>query len=349
MSNKILFIVNNLGTGGAEKMFLEEIKLFSSRGYDVFLTTLYVNESKNTELASLNIRNISFLGFKNLYDISGYVRLIKLVKEKGINRMYSTLDDANFIARLIKISCPKLKVYIREGNIVSKKSLKMRIADILLNIFVDKIIAVSYGVEKSILYSSKVTVIENAVNLPPEFVSAKNKKEMTIICVGSLAEKKGHLFLFEALKDANFDFHLNIAGEGSLRPHLESFIKEHNMGDKITLLGFLNKEELNQAYLKSDIFVLSSKWEGFPNVVLEAMSYALPVVSTKVSGAEDIIEDGKSGFLVPSGNKKKLTEVISKLAKDYSLREKIGKGARERVKNNLMDKHIDKLIDTLQL
>jgi len=344
-----MFLINNLGVGGAEKMFIEEINRLSSVGHDVSLGVLYGNQSDNTELSLLNIKEVSFLRFKSLYDVRGYIRLIKILKGKNIKKIYSTLDDANFVSCLLKIFYTSPKVYVREANIVNKKSLKMRIADAFLNLLAHKIVAVSEGVKRSIFYSSKVVVIENAINLPSQTVSFKNKKKVDILSVGSLTEKKDHLFLLKSLKDANFDFHLNVAGEGSLRSLLENFIKQNNMLNKITLLGNLEKEKLNQAYLKSDIFILSSKWEGFPNVLLEAMSCGLPVVSTEVSGAEDLIEDGKSGFLVPSGNKEKLAEVISKLAKDYSLREKIGKGARERVKNNLMDKHIDKLIDTLEL
>ena len=130
---------------------------------------------------------------------------------------------------------------------------------------------------------------------------------------------------------------------------MSNFIRQNHLDDRISLLGNLEREKLNEVYLNSDIFVLSSKWEGFPNVLLEAMSYGLPVVSTKVSGAEDLIEDGKSGFLVPVGDVKKLEEAILKLATDCDLRKRMGEAARERVKNNLMDKHVARLIKILEL
>ena len=348
-TKKIMFLINRFGYGGAEKTFTEEIKMLSSMGYEVSLAFLYGSELDSTNLHLLKTEQISFLKFKNLYDIRGYVRLVKLVREKNVSKIYSTLDDANFVSRLLKLFLPSLKIYIREANIAYKKSLKMRTADIFLNLLSYKIVAVSRAVKQSIFYSTKVIVLENGVYLPHKTVSYRKKDKVNILSVGSLEEKKDHLSLFQSLKDVDFGFRLNVAGNGSLKDQLGSFIRQNHLDDRISLLGNLEREKLNEVYLNSDIFVLSSKWEGFPNVLLEAMSYGLPVVSTKVSGAEDLIEDGKSGFLVPVGDVKKLEEAILKLATDYDLRKRMGEAARERVKNNLMDKHIGRLIKILEL
>lgn len=346
----IMFLINSLSAGGAEKMFTEEINALSAAGYRVCLALLYGNKTDQLAHSLSDAVDVIPLNFRNLFDVGGYGRLIRHVKMRGVTCVYATLDDANVAARVLKMLKPTLKVHIREANIVSTKSFKMRVADVFLNILPNSIVAISNGVKRSIpFYQSKVVVVENAISVPSEVALLRQRENIEILSVGSLTHKKDHLFLLRALRGARCSYHLSIAGEGVVRSDLEDYIQRNGMDRHVTLLGALSRETLNKRYLSSDMFVLSSRWEGFPNVLLEAMAYGLPVVSTAVSGAEDLIEDGVSGFLVPIGDEEKLVEAIQKLALDADLRKRIGMQARERTKHFSFDVHIKKLVTVLGL
>ena len=136
----------------------------------------------------------------------------------------------------------------------------------------------------------------------------------------------------ELKKHSNIKFKLIIIGEGEERRKLEEFISENDLKQEVELIGCLSGDEIENYYRKSDIFILVSSWEGCPNALLEAMSYGLPVISTKIGGAIKIIEDEKSGFLADKGDKKKIIEKILLLAQSSELRNRIGFNAFQRIK-----------------
>ena len=145
---------------------------------------------------------------------------------------------------------------------------------------------------------------------------------------------------------------LFIAGTGELGDSLKSFTKAHNMESKVHFLGFLPDEELRQAYADCDIFVLPSvaPSEAFGIVQLEAMVYGKPVINTALkSGVPYVSIDGETGITVPPSSPKALAQAISTLAENSGLREKYGKAAAERVKNDFNEKTIlGKLYDILK-
>jgi glycosyltransferase involved in cell wall biosynthesis len=129
------------------------------------------------------------------------------------------------------------------------------------------------------------------------FVNNDTKREKIILGVGSLKKEKGFIYLIKAfgqlvINDPNFkDYKLLIIGDGSLRGSLSKYIHENNLSESVTLIGHLNRTELITHYQKAEIFVLSSLSEGFPKVILEAMSCGLKIVSTCVGSVNKILQD----------------------------------------------------------
>lgn len=154
-----------------------------------------------------------------------------------------------------------------------------------------------------------------------------------ILSMGRLSEEKGFLDLidvFEMVIDKNPDWHLNIAGEGKQREKLEQKIKEKGLESKITLLGFKKDNETKKLFLNSSIYVMTSFYESFGLVLIEAQNFGIPVIAFDCAqGPKEIIENEKNGFLISNRDKKKMADKINRLIIDEELRKKIGQKARE--------------------
>ncbi len=132
-----------------------------------------------------------------------------------------------------------------------------------------------------------------------------------------------------ALLEKGYPLELYIIGEGPHREHLEEVIRQTGRQDHIHLLGF--RDDISAIYQAMDIFVLSSSREGLPNVVLEAMAYELPVLSTRVAGVPRLITNGYNGVLVNIGDADELTRMLEMLAQEPDYRRMIGENARSTI------------------
>ncbi len=180
------------------------------------------------------------------------------------------------------------------------------------------------GVDEKV-FSRKYPVAQSPLrqkyNVPPG--------RLVIGGMGRLSAEKAFNHLIDAthrLLKSGLDVELWIAGEGDARPDLQKLIKARHLEDRIRLLGFC--DDTVEFYHGLDMFVLSSLREGLPNVVLEAMSMGLPVVSTQVAGIPKLVSDGVNGLLCPAGNVDLLTAAMQKVARDKLLREQLSQAAR---------------------
>lgn len=145
----------------------------------------------------------------------------------------------------------------------------------------------------------------------------------TLVCVGRLVEQKGQLLLLEAasrLADAGKEFRLLLVGDGELRQPLERMIKTLGLQQRVSITGWASSAEVRQMMLLSRALVLPSFAEGLPVVLMEALALHRPVISTYIAGIPELVEPGKSGWLIPSGSISALTTAMSE-ALDLSGRE----------------------------
>ena len=121
------------------------------------------------------------------------------------------------------------------------------------------------------------------------------------------------------------DYKLVIYGEGELRPELEQLIKEYKLENSVYLPGV--KKDIHQYIKDAEMFLLTSKFEGMPNALIEAMCLGLPCISTKVSGAVDLIKNGENGLLVDLDDTEELIANIEKIIEDNEYAFELGKKA----------------------
>lgn len=185
------------------------------------------------------------------------------------------------------------------------------------------------------------TVIHRPINVIPNFIShnterISNVSSKVVVAIGHLDVVKGFNRLIEAwqkIADEHKDWQLHIYGDGPLKQSLNQQIIDYNCENNIKILP--PTHDIESIYYNSSIFVLSSYSEGFPMVLLEAMDAGLAVVAYNCKcGPSDMIVNGYSGLLVEEGNILKLSEAISKLIKDTSLRILLGNNARMSVREN---------------
>ena len=153
-----------------------------------------------------------------------------------------------------------------------------------------------------------------------------------LLFVGRFVRQKGLDLLFEALAtiDPSLKWHLTLVGDGPERANLLEQATRLGLMDHIALRGWVKKEELSAIYRNGDVFVLPSRDEGFANVLLEAMAAGLPIMGTYVSGTDDAVIDGETGYIVQPGDIPALTNRLTKLFSDANLRERMGRAARAR-------------------
>lgn len=156
-----------------------------------------------------------------------------------------------------------------------------------------------------------------------------------LVCVGRLCEQKGQLLLLEAchkLAEKDIDFELVLAGDGEMRPQLETVIKQHSLGNKVRITGWISSEQVRAEILSSRVLVLPSFAEGLPVVIMEAMALHRPVLATYIAGIPELIRHGENGWLFPAGDVDELVFSLEEaLLTPIKTLEKMGKAAHQRV------------------
>lgn len=180
----------------------------------------------------------------------------------------------------------------------------------------------------------KVLYIPNSLdNMPTKLSKLDNNN---IVSVGKLTKEKGFddlLRLFKKISTKYPDWKLNIVGDGLEKSDLLELAKELKLNDKVIFHGYQDKEYINDIMYSSSIYVMTSLSESFGLSLIEAMSYGLPCVSySSAQGANEIIEDGKNGFLIDGRCEDVMIDKITELIEDEKLRSKLGKAARKTAK-----------------
>lgn len=156
---------------------------------------------------------------------------------------------------------------------------------------------------------------------------------LRVVCVGRLVPDKGQSLLVDAvaiLRERGVDARLELVGDGPDRGHLESHVADLGLRDAVHLAGAVGQDTMREHYAAADVFCLPSFAEGVPVVLMEAMAMGLPVVTTRIAGIGELVEDGVSGVLVRPGRADLLADALQGLA-DPEVRARMGAAGRRMV------------------
>ena len=338
---------------------------FVETGLKVDLILAYAEGPYLSEVSE----EINIINLKSRRIIFALPKLVKYLKNSKPSVLLSAMAHVNLIALLgKKIAHSNVRVAISEHTYYSR-SIKINwsfrlwlMHQLVIKLYskADMIIAVSNGVKidlasKIAISPEKIKVIYNPVvtdnlikkaNEMPNHPWFYEKGIPVILGVGRLSKEKDYETLIKAFKLvlSKRQARLMILGEGKERVSLDILIAELSLDEKVSMPGFVANP---YTYMnKSSLFVLSSRWEGLPNVLIEALACGCPVVSTDCpSGPAEILENGKYGPLVPVGDVEALAKAMNDVLNNPPEREMLKKRAMEFSVDEIGKQYLDVLFN----
>jgi glycosyltransferase involved in cell wall biosynthesis len=340
---KILYFCNSLQNGGGIERVVSQKANFLAKEHHVYILTTKQPQKEYFFPLDSKIEHIDFSDIAKPKNII-FQRAVfkKAIKDIDPDIIIAVTGKESLLLPLWDRKIPKIKEMhfskafrkIQHQNASPLKHLFLKAIGYLefqLFRLYDVVTPLTYEDAKE-WGLDNAEVVYNFVTIDPKEVSKLDTKE--VISVGRLDYQKGYDLLLKAWKrvcDANSEWRLSIYGDGRDREYLKSLAKELGIIDRVSFKGSV--KDIEKAYQKSSIYVMSSRHEGFPLVLPEALSCGLPIVSFDCPcGPKEIIEDGKCGFLVPSGDIDALAERLLLLIEDTRLREEMAKEAKIRSK-----------------
>ena len=343
---KLLYITNGInGSGGLERVLsIKASYLADAMDYEVHIaglnnatTNLFYEFSDKIILHDVSVfgNPIGYikkyvLGFRNL--VANVKPDVILVCDDGLKGFFLPTILGKKVPIIYERHVSK-NIEIRKNSSVLKMlftKVKLLFMDYLASTF-DKFIVLTNG-NKSEWKNKNVVVIPNPLSFyPTESSSLTNKK---VIAVGKQSYQKGYDLLLQSWKivqDKNPDWQLEIYGKKEPKEGLEEQAKQLGIENSVTF--FEPEKNIQSKYLESSIYVMSSRFEGFGMVLIEAMACGIPCVSFDCPfGPSDIVKDNEDGFLVENGNTTQLAEKLNVLIENENLRKDFGQKAKQNVK-----------------
>jgi GalNAc-alpha-(1->4)-GalNAc-alpha-(1->3)-diNAcBac-PP-undecaprenol alpha-1,4-N-acetyl-D-galactosaminyltransferase len=339
----ITFVIYTLQCGGAERVISIMANYWAEKGYDIFLLTFdggsvkpFYSLHNRVKHIPLNLQTTSSQRVMAYYEngkrILGIRKAVTQIKPDVI---ISFIDMANIfvLAATRGLGIP-LIVSERSNPFLYKIGRNWDRLRHLLYPFADAIVVQSDYVRPYFSKNLQGTIhtIPNPV-LKPASTSRKPflTQQPGFVAVGRFTEEKGFdllILAFASISIRHPDITLTIIGDGPMRGELETLIQSKNLQQRIFLPGKV--ANIYTILQQSEIFILSSKFEGFPNALCEAMASGLPVIATDCPfGPKDIVRHNIDGLLVPPGSIESLAEAMVQMISDTSFREQCAKKSIE--------------------
>ena len=351
--------------GGPEKTILNSPRFLETLGYRAKLAYLHPPNDPGFErlrerAAALNAELIS-LPDRGITDLRGLWRLIQICRREKVAIWHGHDYKSNVFGLIVRCFARLKLVTTLHGwtDLTGRIPLYMKIDKWSLKYY-QKSICVSDDLLDACLEAGvpreRCEVVYNAIDTV-EYQRTKTvaqakaeigapEQGVLIGAVARLSPEKAFDRLIEAaveLRAAGYPVHLWIAGEGGWRPDLEQLIERLGCGGYVRLLGHV--PDPKTFYQALDIFALSSIREGLPNVVLEAMAYGTPVLATAVNAVPVLVEDQRSGVLVPAGDTAALVRGLQQLLDNPAQAQSLGQAARQRVEEKFsFQRRMEKIV-----
>lgn len=312
---RILYVITGLGLGGAEKVVCDLADQMSTLGHQVKIAYLTGKVLVHPKNINVDIIPLDLNNFYGLYLASKKYK--KLIQDFQPDVVHAHMVHANIFTRINRIGCAIPKLICTAHNSNEGGILRM-IAYRLTNFLSDFNSNVSQEATESLISKgafnkNNLTTVYNGIDLSKfkSFKTAKKNDEIMVLSVGRFNEQKDYPNLFRAIKILKDNSLIEkvkfyVAGDGDLRPYLEKTIKDFGINNNIILLG--KRSDIPDLLNQADFFVLSSRHEGLPTVVIEAMACETFVVATDCGGSAEIL--GETGILVPPQNSEALAEAL---------------------------------------
>ena len=356
--NKIYFFHPYSGKGGADLSISRLINGLDHKKYEIDFLSLNYPKIKKKIKHKINYKIIN--SNRTLFSFNEINNHIE--KDKNFEKKIF-ISNQNFSNTLTTVFLKKkynLKLILFERNHISElenyknfsEFLKKNIIKILIKFFYKKADIVLTNSKSSskdlrLLSNANVKTLYNPCFFKLYKKKKKNKKKKIILNVSRFTDQKDHLTLLKGFKNSKYNnkFLLYLVGYGYNENKIRQYIDLHNLNN---IKIFKNRFELSKFYKKADLFILTSIYEGFPNVLVEAASFRIPIISSNFeSGASEILLNGNGGTIFEVKNHKKLSNKIDEFYLNEKLflnKEKICASALYRFSNKKIIKDFNKII-----
>ena len=353
---KILFYIGNLRKGGAERVVATLSNKLVEKNEVIIITTTdeKVEYSLDKSIKLFSLKN--FDGNKNplVKNIIYLKRLKDYIKEIDPDIILGFLPEPSYRLLILKpfIKSPVI-ISDRNDPKIEYASLKSRTIMKFLYKRADGFVfqtdeARDYFCKK---IQDKSIVIANPVDdrfLKTKYVGYKSTE---FINVGRLNEQKNQILLIESFKDVIKkypNYKLLIYGEGSLKNELSMYIKDNKLNNNVKLCG--NVDDIENILKDKKGFIFSSKYEGMPNALMEAMAVGVPCISTDCpcGGPRELIKNNINGLLVKSNDKNELVSAMYKIIENDKMCKKIAMSAKKNMNNYSCDKIVSKWFEFMK-
>lgn len=332
---KVLHIINNLGSGGAEKLLEDMLPIMNDTKY-IQTDLLLLSDKGNVfgkELKDKRV-NIDVIPIKqpknplNIFYIKCYI------ENGGYNivhaHLFPTLYWTSIASRLVYRNKPKF-IYTEHSTYNKRRNKKdIRFLERFIYSNFDRIISISDSTQEnlinwlkvSVVNRDKFTIINNGINMdrfknvePYDKIQINGKftdKTKLLCMVGRFSEAKDQSTIIKAIKDIPGDIHLLLIGEGLLKDYNKKLAKDIGVSNRVHFLGF--RDDVERILKAVDIIIQSSNWEGFGLAAVEGMAAGKPVIASNVDGLRKVVEG--AGLLFEKGDIEGLCTKINELLED---------------------------------
>ncbi len=356
----IAFVNSNIAWGGGEKWHFEMGKRLHEKGYPVFFVVHKKSalcqkvKEANLPYAAIIINNFSFLNRFKIRSIS------RIFRERRVSSVIMNLPSDVKVAGPAARKAGVKKIMYRRGtalpvnnNLYNRYLFKKVITHIITNSHATKNLLLQKNAR--LVDKSKFRIIHNGLDFqefdsrPVTPLYTRQGNELVIGNASRFVEQKGHKLLIEVarkLKSREVPFRLLLAGEGKLKESIIKLSKKEDVYENLIFTGFI--KDIKSFMASIDIFLLTSLWEGFGYVIVEAMAGEKPVIAFDISSNPEIIRDGENGYLIPFRDTDIFAEKIITLYNNPRLIEKMAREARKTAAENFdmdyMVRQIEELI-----
>lgn len=354
---RIAYILDGLFMGGAEKNTLCLMQAMQREGVETLLYTLCDHRDGvlANEAQSAGIRRVN-LGMNRFYNLKAAARFLSLLRRDRPDLVHIQDPYANIlglVARYIAgIPVITTRHVLADATATGRDRMRAAILNGSARLAADKVIAVAGPVaalyaRQSGIPADRIAVVHNGIAEPRPAAAERDairtrlgwdQHEKVILMVAVLRDGKGHedlLGAFRSIREAIDGVRIVFAGDGPLRTSFETAAEPY--GNGVQFLG--ERTDVAELMAAADVLALPSYSEALPTVLLEAAAAGLPAVASAVGGVSEIIENGRSGYFVPPGDRHSLAEAIIDILGKPALSARMGAFSRQRAKERFTVGH----------
>ncbi|MBN1797202.1 MAG: glycosyltransferase family 4 protein [Spirochaetales bacterium] len=343
---KICYIVTRIDEIGGAQIHVRDLAcMMSQAGHEVCVIsggncdTRYLEQLEKKQIMVYRLKRL-VREINIISDWLAVMRITEILRKEKPDVLSLHASKAGFIGRIAGKICGIATLFTAHGWSFSEgvswlKRLFYAAAEKMVSYLAAKIINVSnYDKKLALRYGIvpfyKCTVIHNGMpDIAPGLLAKQSAEFCRIVMTARFAPQKDHALLLSVLKDfKNLQWHLDLIGTGPLESDIKGMVKELGMRKRVTFHG--QTHQVEEILSKAHLFVLTSNWEGLPRSIIEALRAGLPVIASDVGGVAELIEHGKTGYLIPRSDGTKLAEYLGLLLTDPQRRARMGRESRKK-------------------